>query len=77
MIDQLLEILVFLKWNNHINLSILSIVWTAVAIANCLFNKEMLSYYAPAQGALSNDAVWRLSVAYIGSKSRRVKLAQK
>ena len=31
----------------------------------------MFCYYAPAQaGELSNDAVWRMSVSYIGPKSR-------
>ena len=33
-------------------------------------SRVALSYYAPAQGTLSDDAVWRLSVAYIGPKSR-------
>ena len=33
---------------------------------------ELVNYYAPPlmAGALSDDPVWRLSVAYIGSKSR-------
>ena len=47
----------------------------------CVLQSLHLSYYAPAQGALSDDAVWRLSdiwrlsvyltsVAYIGNNSR-------